>query len=79
VFSVLAGYRLWREEPSAPEFAKNYLIISTICLITLHSILYSLGIHVGLSTIVIGRLGYCAIWYSYLQCSRRVQATYAVH
>jgi hypothetical protein len=79
VFSVLAGYRLWREEPSAPEFAKNYLIISTICLITLHSILYSLGIHVGLSTIVIDRLGYCAIWYSYLQCWRRVQATYAVH
>jgi len=78
VFSVLAGYRLWREEPSAPEFAKNYLIISTICVVTLHAILYSLGIHVDLLTVVIGRLGYCAIWYSYLQCWRRVQATYAV-
>jgi hypothetical protein len=54
VFSVLAGYRLWREEPSAPEFAKNYLIISTICVVTLHAILYSLGIHVDLLTVVIG-------------------------
>ena len=32
----------------------------------------------GLVDGLIGRLGYCVIWYSYLQCSRRVQATYAV-
>jgi hypothetical protein len=78
IFSVLAGYRLWREEPDAPQFTKNYLIISTACVVALHVILYSVGIHVDLLTIVIGRLSYCAIWYSYLQVSRRVQATYAV-
>ncbi len=78
MYSVLAGYRLWREDRKAPEFAKNYLIISTGCVISLHATLYSLGIHVGLLQVMVARLVYFAIWYSYLRRSRRVRATYTL-
>jgi Protein of unknown function (DUF2569) len=75
IYSVLAGYRLWREEPNAPEFAKTYLIISTVCVLTLHVILYSVGIKIDLLKILVARLAYFATWYSYLHVSRRVEAT----
>lgn len=84
-FSIYAGMQLWRLQPRAVSIAKKYLL----CLLVYQGIAAVLPFMAGLPAeanqemlkevlrdgvrTVIG----VAIWYSYLNKSRRVRATYA--
>ena len=76
LYSSMAGLRLWLLKPNAPHFAKTFLIISTTTVITLQLILYAAGVHVDILRVAFGRFVALVVWYSYLQTSRRVSATY---
>jgi hypothetical protein len=76
LYSFTAGLKLFRRVPGAVRFTKNYLVISTISVLTLQSILYGLGLHIELGLVFVGRIGYFLLWYSYLLTSRRVEYTY---
>jgi hypothetical protein len=76
LYSFMAGLRLWLLKPNAPHFARIFLILSTTTVITLYTILYAAGVHVDILRIVFGRSVFLVVWYSYLQTSRRVKATY---
>jgi len=76
LYSSMAGLRLWLLKPNAPHFAKTFLIISTTTVITLQLIVYAAGVHVDILRIAFSRSVALVVWYSYLQTSRRVKATY---
>ncbi|HZQ68951.1 MAG TPA: DUF2569 family protein [Terriglobales bacterium] len=76
IFSVIAGLRLWCEDVRGPSLAKSYLLVSTVIAIALNSILAIAGVHIDVFRIVLGRLAYGVVWYSYLQTSTRVKATF---
>lgn len=79
VFSIYAGLGLWMVRPGAVSIAKKYLMAA---------LAYSiLGLVMGLSLrhdirivlwTAIGSWLYVAVWYLYLNKSRRVKATYGV-
>jgi hypothetical protein len=83
-FSVYAGVGLWRVKPGAAQTAKRYLL----CLLAYAAVETILPFMAGLPTDVDGTLTaevikdasrkvfYVAIWYAYLNKSKRVMATF---
>jgi ribosomal protein L37AE/L43A len=84
-FGIYAGVRLWKVKPNAVRIAKRYLIAVFIysgvllLLIVLGSIYTPTDEKTSSQEIgTVGRsLLYVIIWYSYLEKSKRVAATYA--
>jgi Protein of unknown function (DUF2569) len=83
VFSFVAGVRLWLVKPNAVGFAKRYLVTNLIA----HAAYFAFWIAVIRPTSqvayaamgwrnVVGPIAFVALWYSYLEHSKRVRATY---
>jgi uncharacterized membrane protein len=77
ILSCVCGVMLWSENPRGVTAAKAYVVLGAATVITLYSILKLAGMQVDLIRIIFGRVGYAAIWYSYLVKLVRVQQTYS--
>lgn len=78
VFSCFAGVMLWMEKPRAVSVAKAYLLVGAVLPIFLFLALHLAGIQVHLSRVIFRRIVSSAVWYSYLEASRRVKITYGL-
>jgi hypothetical protein len=77
VYSFIAGLRLWRIEPGAPEFAKTFIIASGTSIIVIFLVLNATaGTSVDLTKILVHRALWSTVWYLYLCFSDRVRITY---
>jgi hypothetical protein len=76
VFSCFSGVMLWMKNPKAVSVARAYLLIAAVLPISLYLLLHYAGMHVDLLRIILRRLFYSVVWYSYLRSSRRVKVTY---
>jgi Protein of unknown function (DUF2569) len=83
IFSFLVGLRLWLVSPGAVRFARHYLRISigaNMAYFVFWILLFRPSQSLSLAQMgwshVAGPLLYFALWYSYLEHSKRVRATY---
>ena len=84
-FSFIAGLKLWLIKPGAVGFAKSYFMVHLashfayfVFWITIVSSAQPLDIALMALYQLVRPMGTFAIWYSYLQHSRRVRATYSL-
>ena len=76
VYSFIAGLRLWQLEPNAPQFAKDFFLISTAAVVLMYVAFYVTGASANVRWLVLHRLLISSLWYLYLSCSDRVRITY---
>jgi len=84
VFSIYAGLSLWRILPGAVNTAKRYLVIAMVYSCITPFLPYIVGLPEDFDESMKGNnllnslltMSYMAVWYTYLQRSKRVQATY---
>ena len=82
--SVYAGIGLWSIRPGAVQMAKRYLLCSLAYLAVASILPFMAGLPSAANEVmavevfkdVIRGIAYFAIWYSYLNKSKRVRATY---
>jgi hypothetical protein len=85
VFSFVTGLRLWLIKPNAVDFARRYLLTYLIANIS-YFLLWILVIRpttqVAFAEMawyhIVGPVASSALWYSYLEHSKRVRDTYLV-
>ena len=83
-FSIYAGVRLWGIRPGAVRMAKIYLLCFLAYLAVSAVLPFMAGLPSAANEAMIGEVArdtfsgviYFAIWYSYLNKSQRVRATY---
>jgi hypothetical protein len=86
LFGIFAGLRLWLIKPGAVKFAR-YFLISYLCT---HFVYFGFWFLVCRPTQaaslaamgwwhVVGPIPFVTLWYSYLEHSRRVHATYQIY
>ena len=83
-FSIYAGVRLWGIRPGAVRMAKIYLLCFLAYLAVSAVLPFMAGLPSVANAVMIGEVAkstfrgaiYFAIWYSYLNKSQRVRATY---
>lgn len=84
-FSIYAGVQLWKIRPNAVRTAKRYLLASLLYSFVAAALPFFAGLPSmaddelagqAVMTVVRGLL-YYGVWYSYLERSKRVEATYA--
>lgn len=83
-FSIYAGLGLWRIRPGAVQTAKRYLLWCLAYLVVAAVLPFMAGLpsqanDAMMAEVVKGAarsVAYFAIWYSYLNTSKRVKATY---
>jgi len=85
ILSLIAGLKLWLVKPNAVGFAKKYLLIYWIANVAYFAVWIALLRPTrGVSFAemgwyhVVGPTLPVALWYSYLEHSKRVRATYSV-
>jgi hypothetical protein len=83
VFSFVAGRRLWLVKPNAVRFARRYLLTylsAHVAYFVFWMLVDRPTSSVALAQMgwqhVVGPLPFVALWYSYLEHSKRVRATY---
>jgi len=84
VFGIYAGVQLWRVKPGAPRIAKTYLVAIfvqqiVLVLIGLWTVSKVAADPENIGSVIIQPLRsfiYVAVWYAYLNKSRRVASTY---
>jgi len=76
-FGVYAGIQLWRVRPGAVRTAKTYLLSCLGYTVVALLLLGMAGEGAGMGTVLARNVIYVIVWHSYLNKSKRVQATYS--
>lgn len=83
-FSVYAGVSLWRVRPGAVKLAKTFLLAGVVYVLVAPLFTLFAGLPAGAAVSAlpdayvgaVRSLAYYAIWFNYLNTSKRVQATF---
>ena len=76
IYSFTAGLRLWLLKPNAPQYAKDFFLISTAAVVAVSLALYAANGSQAIAWVVLRRISISGLWYLYLTYSDRVLITY---